>query len=155
MYAALLWQRGQGLLNHVEEPLRVGFVRGGATLEVLEVALGGLGIGPGAQQQIALLRRGFCLLSSIHIHEGQVVARLPSAVAVTGLLTNLHVLLIVLTGTLGLADSVVKNAQIVVDRPQVGNGGGGAEGQRLLVVRFRGLGVLAQRCRWRAALKRS
>ena len=57
-----------------------------------------------------------------------------------------------LPGSLGLADFVVEIAQLVVHRAEVGEGGGGAEGEGLVVVLFRCLGVLQHGFRWLASL---
>ena len=57
-----------------------------------------------------------------------------------------------LSGSLGLADVVVEIAQLVVDGAEVGEGGGGAEGEGLVVVLLGCLGVLEHRLRGLAAL---
>ena len=81
----------------VEELLRSGFPIGGAALVVLLRAQAGLGLLP------------------------------PGTVAVAGLLTNLHVFLEMLPGTLRLANFSVKRAQLVARRPAAGDVRGRAE----------------------------
>ena len=135
-----------------DELLGVGFVCGGAALVVLEVAQGGLGVGLSAVQEVALSGRGGLALGGLEVHEGDVEAGLAGSVAVAGLLANLHGLLVVLAGWLGLAEFIVENAQLVVDGAEVGEGGGGAEGEGLEVVPLGGLGVLQHGFRGLASL---
>ena len=58
-----------------------------------------------------------------------------------------------LTGSLGLADLSVKNAQLLMHRPEIGDGGRRAEGNGLAVLLLGGLGVLQDRGDRLAALR--
>ncbi len=93
-----------------EELLGVGFFVGGAALVVLVVAQGGLGVGLRAVQEVSLTGRGGLSPGGLEVHDGDVGAGLSGSVAVAGLLANLHVFLVVLPGSLGLADFLVEIA---------------------------------------------
>jgi hypothetical protein len=67
-------QLHEGLGDGGEELLGAGFVLGGAALVVLLVAQGGLGVGLGAVQEVALMGQSGLSLGSLEIHEGHVEA---------------------------------------------------------------------------------
>ena len=93
-------------------------------------------------QQVALTGRGGLAPGGILIHDGHVEAGLAGAVAVAGLLGQLHTLFVVLAGALVLADFPVEIAQLVMERAELGDGGRGTESQSSEVVFFGCLGVL-------------
>ena len=102
----------------VEELLGFGFVSGGAAVVVLEVAEGGLGVGLGADEKVALSGRGFLPLGGVGIHVGHVAAHRSGMVAVAGLLEELRGFLVVFPGAICLADFIVEIAQLIVDGPR-------------------------------------
>ena len=81
----LLWQFREGLVDVVEETLGVCLVCGGATLILLEVAQGSLGICPRAEQHGALLGRLLFPSRRLGIHESHVETHDPCVESIPGL----------------------------------------------------------------------
>ena len=92
----------------VDEPLRLGFVSGGAAFVVLEVAQRRLGVGLRTQQEVSLPGRAVLSLGGPKVHDGKVEASTASVVPVTDLLGQLYTFLVMLSCSLGLADCPVE-----------------------------------------------